>query len=364
MRIEKLAFGDGTGWRLEEMEFFPELTLLVGVSGVGKTKVLRAIETLRQIAEGDCFPGVHWDVTFSAAGQRYQWQGAFHKDAGEESPRILRERLLCDADLIIDRDDNIRLRGQKTPKLAVAQSALALLSNEVPAASQGWGQILSFTDELRMGLDRMGHRLSGPAYYDVSTYHRDCQRYQTLESIQQAHLTTAKKMALLSKAAPDAFQSLITQYQEIFEQVEQVRFNQQIDSVALELKERGCTSWIPAEELSSGMLRTLYHLARMMLWPDGTVVLIDEFENSLGVNCLDVITQDLHQHARRLQFIITSHHPYIINNIRQHHWKILSRQGSVVRAHNAADLGLGRSHHEAFIQLMNHEDYREGVRSP
>ena len=49
-----------------------------------------------------------------------------------------------------------------------------------------------------------------------------------------------------------------------------------------------------------------------MLWPDGSVILIDEFENSLGVNCLDEITEDVVKESRRLQFILTSHHPYII----------------------------------------------------
>ena len=41
MRIEQLEYSDGeTGWKLAPVHFSPDLTLLVGNSGVGKTKIL------------------------------------------------------------------------------------------------------------------------------------------------------------------------------------------------------------------------------------------------------------------------------------------------------------------------------------
>lgn len=38
-----------------------------------------------------------------------------------------------------------------------------------------------------------------------------------------------------------------------------------------------------------------------------------EFENGLGVNCIDVLAEILLSERKDLQFIITSHHPKIIN---------------------------------------------------
>lgn len=119
--------------------------------------------------------------------------------------------------------------------------------------------------------------------------------------------------------------------------------------------------WIEQDKISSGMRRTVTHVAEMYLWPHGTVILIDEFENSLGVNCIDVITEDLLSHNRRLQFILTSHHPYIISNVGTRYWKIVTRKGGLVSTHDAATLGLGESSHDAFIQLINNDTYRDGV---
>jgi AAA15 family ATPase/GTPase len=56
------------------------------------------------------------------------------------------------------------------------------------------------------------------------------------------------------------------------------------------------------------MLKTLLHLSELYFSLPGSVILIDEFENSLGVNCLDAVTEDINDSPNQLQFIITSHH--------------------------------------------------------
>ncbi|MDF5726138.1 MAG: ATP-binding protein, partial [Rhizonema sp. PD37] len=60
--------------------------------------------------------------------------------------------------------------------------------------------------------------------------------------------------------------------------------------------------------------------------------------------------------------IITSHHPYIINNIKMEHWKIVTRKGGIVTAQDAKDFNLGKSRHQAFMQLINLSDYKEGIK--
>ncbi|PJD98630.1 MAG: hypothetical protein CK427_16925 [Leptospira sp.] len=101
------------------------------------------------------------------------------------------------------------------------------------------------------------------------------------------------------------------------------------------------------------MIRTLTHLGDIFLWPQNTVIIIDEFENSLGVNCLDVVTENIITEQDKLQFILTSHHPYIINNININNWKIVTRKGGKVSTHNASKFNLGSSNHEGFIKLIN-----------
>jgi len=90
--------------------------------------------------------------------------------------------------------------------------------------------------------------------------------------------------------------------------------------------------------------------------------LIDEFENSLGVNCIDSITQDLLFGNNQLQFIITSHHPYIINNISPKFWKIVTRKAGIITVYSAQDFHISPSQQKAFIDLINVlEDYPEGL---
>ncbi len=108
------------------------------------------------------------------------------------------------------------------------------------------------------------------------------------------------------------------------------------------------------------MLKTLFFIALVRLSANGTVLLIDEFENSLGINCLDVVTDQLFG-SRELQFIITSHHPYVINNIPMEYWKVVTRKGGVIQTHSAEELKLGRSKHKAFTELINSKEFRQGV---
>jgi len=131
--------------------------------------------------------------------------------------------------------------------------------------------------------------------------------------------------------------------------------------VYVEIKEKGVAEPVPQKDISSGMLRTLAHLAELYLSPSGTVILIDEFENSLGVNCIDAVTEDLLDASSNIQFVITSHHPYIINNVSSDYWKVVCRSGSRVRAVDAKSLGIGVSSHDAFLQLINSEKYIAGI---
>jgi Fe-S cluster assembly ATPase SufC len=94
------------------------------------------------------------------------------------------------------------------------------------------------------------------------------------------------------------------------------------------------------------------YISELYLSPENSIVLIDEFENSLGVNCLNSVTELILSNSK-LQFIITSHHPYIINNVSPLYWKIVTRKGSIVTVKNAKDFHIPASRQKAFIDLIN-----------
>jgi hypothetical protein len=385
MRIEQLEYWDkARGWHLSPAtSFFPDLTLLVGVSGAGKTQILRAIRQLRGIARDINLVaspwGVSWSTTFFTTQKRYTCSGEFETpenpvdysftelgilldSKASPLPTVLKEKLLIDGETVIDRDrESIRFQGKLTPKLPPFKSALAIL--------QGEDSIRPVID----GFDRMTFLDQDDASPSTRTMFRPLPgrflELRTLASIQASPLSISHKLAILFANDKERFDLITSRFREIFPVVEDVSFARVTtdrfgDMAFLQVKERGVDQWIPENYLASGMWRTLIHLASVVLCPEESVILIDEFENSLGVNCLDDVTADMMDQSRRLQFIVTSHHPYIINNIPPKHWKVVVRQGGRVTTLDAAALGIGKSKHEAFIQLINSQAYREGVAAP
>jgi predicted ATP-binding protein involved in virulence len=128
----------------------------------------------------------------------------------------------------------------------------------------------------------------------------------------------------------------------------------------IQIKEKSVKDWINQSRISSGMFRTLMQLSELYLCSEGTVFLIDEFENSLGINCINEITGDILASRRQLQFILTSHHPYIIDTIGFEHWKLVTRNAGTIKTHNIEKFGIGKSKHSAFMQLLQLEEYQTG----
>ena len=60
---------------------------------------------------------------------------------------------------------------------------------------------------------------------------------------------------------------------------------------------------------------------------------------------------------------VTSHHPYIINNIPVRNWYVFHRKGNEVTVKHGDELisKYGKSKQEAFIQLLNDCFYIRGI---
>ena len=65
MKLLRLSYQDlASRLSIDSCEFFLDLNLLVGISGAGKTSILKAISNLKRIANGASVNGVKWDVEF------------------------------------------------------------------------------------------------------------------------------------------------------------------------------------------------------------------------------------------------------------------------------------------------------------
>jgi len=55
-----------------------------------------------------------------------------------------------------------------------------------------------------------------------------------------------------------------------------------------------------------------------------------------------------------IQYLLTSHHPYIINQIPTNSWLIISQKDGIIESNRAVDLGIGRMKQDNFFDLINY----------
>ena len=365
MKIKKLTFiNHKTGWNIKDAQF-DNTTLLVGASGVGKTQILRALQILSNIAIGYSFEGIEWSINFSQEGKDYQWEGEFGSASGKEPLSftgggmypIVKECLMERETELIQRSKSTLLyRGKETVKLDSYTSALCLLKEEecVNSPAEAFNQVYELdVDETLPPFNTISNEL--------------LVNVQTLEYIKKKRLTSViANLFLLKKNKLPEFKYVRDTFISIFPLVEEIDFtlireSENVIYTELHIREKGVDSLISYEEMSSGMRRALSQIVSLTLAKDGDVILIDEFENGLGVNCIDLLADLVRNPDADVQMIITSHHPYIINTIPTSQWKVVTRNGSDVSIHNASELNIGtHSHHDAFMQLLQTNAYKTG----
>lgn len=384
MRISKFQFEDKSlEWRLEEIQF-NKLTLLVGASGVGKTQILRALMALKSISQGNSLNGVSWKIEFeSLDGKNYIWEGEFEKQltpifflSDVTETNIIYEKLICNGEVILERDsENIFLRGKKTPKLFQNKSIVFLLQNEEqikPILDNLMSiKYINYSGFSDLKNEFLLHQITQLIPFFVSNFNKLSAELKTLKDIQESDLDVNIKLFFLSKIDKKTMNKLKQRFMSIFPTVEDLKIDfvkDNSDSIPdifkkfpfLQMKEKGVKTWIGQNKMSSGMYNIIMQLSELYLCAEGSVFLIDEFENSLGINCINEITNDILVSNRDLQFILTSHHPYIIDSIGFKNWKLVTRNAGVIKTHNLDKFNIGNSKHSSFMQLLQLEEYQTG----
>lgn len=366
MKILSLEYENkSSGWKLEKTEF-DSLTLLVGASGVGKTMILRAIQSLVDIAKGGSLNGVSWQLEFcSNDGIQYIWSGEFRNiSTMHPKSNLVNEKIYTDDVEIVERSLEItRFNGEETSvKLAADRSVLYLLTGETVIAditkSLRSIRLSDFSPDTALA----ALRFPEPVDNNLSSY----TSYEQL--IDSRDLGIRNKLLRLREIDWQRSEQIEEEFKAVFPFITSARPIEHSSSgngkiVEIMIHDGGMKPdpLLTEQKTASGMLRTYLQIAELHLSPKGTVFLIDEFENSLGINCLDEVTDAILSQDRDYQFIMTSHHPYIINNIDLEHWRIVTHEGSTVSTRKASDFNLGQSKHEAFTQLINLDAYVEGV---
>lgn len=381
MQLKELSFREkNTGWNLSTSRF-DVLTLLVGSSGVGKTKILESIDTLKRVATGESYNGIEWNaVFFDDQIGTIRWEGSTEQsknsfdqrqipiyfsegtsDKDETEFNFEFERMAINDNEIFIRDkSSSSYRGNKTVKLKQGKSLLNLLQEDDVSKVKN-----TFEKNFNRN-SRLDHPLSASAI-------KSFEKFSSFDEIIKdttANITT--KFFVAFSKNESIFKTIKNDFIEIFPFVEDLRFgspealttakrNPAPDLRILQLRERESKNWVCAWDFSSGMHKTLALLASIYLSSQKSIFLIDEFENSFGVNCIDMITQKIALNPLGNQFILSSHHPYIINKIPVDKWRLVTRRKTNVKVEAVDEQITSQSKHDAFIQLINLDEFSDGI---
>lgn len=332
------------------------VNLLVGASGSGKTRYLNSIFNISSsIVQGQPFRAGHWDLAVKTDEYEYLWK----YDGGENQIQreiVARKRIDSQGKFenLIDRtSDTFSFCGDKLPRLQRDRPGITLLKEEGKIAplyeTFSKVQIRKFHDEgLRdaLSLQDVSQELSNLSNSEDG-----------ILTLWKQQLTLSAKMFLLRERFPEQYSLAVTTFQQVFPSIKKCDMTIQSPGQVpiFFIKEEKINRNIPVLELSSGMQKVLLIIADIITLPKGSIYIIDEYENSLGINAIDFLPEFLDDYGTEIQFLITTHHPYLINNMPMKTWRVFHRNGSSVSIKDGKEFEerYGKSKQKAFVQLIN-----------
>ena len=382
MLIHSMEFENyTTGQKIEKITF-DKLNLLVGCSGAGKTQILKTLSSYIVTASRDpvissiqfegyfklefsmFLPKINDDDDFKEREVSWEIRTEKMENIVSEPYRLAygvsEEILFIDGEEVIHRTKDTLLIGkEKNATISPEQSAISVF--KVPKAvsyiSVGlfsvvpyYYQMSALDDVAKTEVEQIRNRIARLNEANYFSSKIPIQVFFTFYS-------SLMQIDLVKKYDQFLFEKFLSRLQDIFPSIEDLKidFLENTNYYTLFIKEND--KWIPKESISSGMLKSIYILVAISFNLSSTVVLLDELENSLGVNCLDEITDYIVDKAEgNTQFILTSHHPYIINHIPEKYWRIVSQNNGIISSKKANDVGIGTvgNRQDKFFQLINY----------
>ena len=370
MKIKSLYFKNGyLGWEVKRIEF-QNLNLLVGLSGAGKSQIINALWLLRGIAvSGNAMNNVEWRLEFSIGEKQYDWKGSFGVVSFGDNYKIKSECIESSTGQKIERR-NDGLISFIDPEFGIAQRTTKSTTPE-GLLFQIYGSF-QFIEDIVHHFKMMNIRDHTQSQANVSTdfyrlrFQYDGRRVNAnldLTGLQNSNYNIAERLLIAYKRRGSelaVYDDIVSEVQTIFPIIddwaveEQVSRNNDDWNIAYKIKVNGQRNFIPHRNISSGILRTFNIIADIYLSNTETVFLLDEFENSLGHNCLPNLEDLIIEHSIESQFIITSHHPDIINKIPKENWIIIKRENGSIENIRSNNLPFVNSTHEPYLILTNH----------
>ncbi|MGR9087574.1 MAG: AAA family ATPase, partial [Gammaproteobacteria bacterium] len=139
----------------------------------------------------------------------------------------------------------------------------------------------------------------------------------SLELIYRHELTLSLKLYFLKEYFKPLYEEVCSFYKSLFPVIEHCEITEATNVAGkatingripvFSIKERHVNKPIHLQELSAGMQKVLLIMTDIIALPPNSLYLIDEYENSLGINAIDFLPSFLADHGSNKQFIITTH---------------------------------------------------------
>lgn len=368
MKIDYLIYKNITeDYSIEKVDFQRRLTLLVGASGVGKTQILRAIKQLCKFASNarmDSRNAFEAELGFTTKENKgYIWKiktklqdKRYEVDSNGTGIMVQEESLAySNGEQIFTRnEEKTVLSGYgQVPMSKESESLISQYRNLEIINSIYWN--FCWLESSDLEIDMM-HLTSADFFMDDTEKDKKMDFEMAEDLAERVMLSPFTRFGIMKNIELPEYQSVhdiaLERFQDIFPAV------QDIDYIENEMNQYGIAiktndHWVIQKNISSGMLKSLWHIINILTAEKDAVIMLDEFENGLGINCIDVVSNMIWEERPDIQIIMTSHHPYIINCIPMENWLITRRMGKKVQTISAQDYHLGQSKHEAYIELMN-----------
>lgn len=355
-----------TGLKIQRVNFNKDVTLLVGLSGVGKTQILNAVEySLKLALDKDIILRPYRvGMGIQIGNDEYEWfyeigQMGEGELILEEDDRFgfVFEKLTYNGNLIFERtEEKIVISGyDKVPQPKRDESLILQYSEDenFEALILGIRKLYSVEIELavRGGIRSESFSLLKSKVSDTLEKERRVD-FKTF-----SHLPAAVKIYIAKNFYYDLYIKIFEAVKELFIEIEDIDVEEDRVREMYLVSVKVYGKKLLQHDISNGMLKTIYYIVELFTMSEDSLVLIDEFENGLGVNCIDLLTDIMLSERNDLQFIITSHHPKIIGAIDMNKWRIIDRDISVVKNYGSESYGIGNSQHDAYFNLINRWEF-------
>ena len=301
------------GREVEEWDFqetaLNNVNLIVGASGCGKTRYLNTIFNIARFialgrVPGEPFMYGYWKATVITEEYEYVWEYDAVKIDGKD--QIKKESLKCKRidsqkeqhKVLIDRaPGKFIFCGVALPKLESDKAGITILKEE---------------EEIRPLYEAFSRMQIRKFHDQALKVARNFQNVPTelirllkskggMLELWKKDLNLSAKMFLLKENFPEQYNLVIDAFKQFFTSIkkcdvrvlEKPPINIPVAGVVplFFIKEKNVDREIPLPDLSSGMQKVLLLISDIITLPKGSFYMIDEYENSLGINAIDFLPE-------------------------------------------------------------------------